>query len=198
MKINKNFISSHFKPNCILNNEVKIYQFIHNILSEFLFQILNILIQIAQNYKHKIIQIEDYNLAQKLIQNNKIQINVIFKTKKLNQSNIQYGGKKSNKKYEHYCKLQNIIENIIEDNNEFSIQYGGKKISINPDFSKFIKHELKIINPKMKISDETIFELEKQSIEIIEQLNYMFDEYCNRLKKTEITMKDIYDILHFL
>lgn len=195
MKINKNFISSYFKPNCILNNEEKTYQFIHNIISEFSFQILNILNQIAQNYKHKIIHIDDYNLAQTLLQNDKIQINIIFKT---NKSSSQYGGKKNNRKFEHYCKLQNIIDNIIDNNNEFSIQNGGIKSTPNTDFSKFIKHELKIINPKIKISDETIFELQQQSIELINKLNYMFEEYCKRLNKKELTMKDIYDILHFL
>jgi hypothetical protein len=195
MKINKNFIYSYFKPNCILNNEEKTYQFIHNIISEFSFQILNILNQIAQNYKHKFIRIEDYNLAQNLLQNNKIQINIIFKNKK---SIPQSGGKKNDKKYEHFCKLQHVMTDIMDETPDFYIQNGGKKINLNPDFSKFIKNELKIINPKMKITDETIFELQEQSIELMQKLNYMFEEYCKRLKKTELTMKDIYDILHFL
>jgi hypothetical protein len=195
MKINKNFILSHFKPNCIFNNEEKTYQFIHNLLSEFSFQILNILNQITKNYKHKIIRIEDYNLAQTLLQNNKIHINIIFKTNKLPS---QSGGKKNDKKFEHFCKLQHVMTDIINDTPDFYIQNGGKKIEINLDFSKFIKNELKIINPKMKITDETIFELQQQSIELMQKLNYMFEEYCKRIHKKELTMKDIYNILHFL
>jgi TATA-box binding protein (TBP) (component of TFIID and TFIIIB) len=197
MKNLHKFISSHFKPNCILNNQEKIHNFVNNILSEFSFQILNILAQIAHNYEHKSIHIEDYHLAQKLLKNNKININVVFKVNKSHIGGNKNQNKNQNKNKKYYNDLQNTMINIVDDATDLYVQLGGTK-QLDLQYSTFIKHELKNIDPKMKITDETIYEIQQQSVEILKQFNFMFEEYCKRLHKKELDMKDVYDILHFI